>query len=35
MLFLSFTFVDRDRYSNRESRDEREADKAVSESWAE
>ncbi len=35
MLFLSFTFIDRDRYSDRESRDEREIDEAVFESWAE
>ena len=34
MLFLSCTFVDRDRYSDRESRDEREIDEAVSESSA-
>jgi hypothetical protein len=35
MLFLSFTFVDRDRYSDRESRDEREIDETIFESWAE
>ena len=34
MLFLSCTFIDRERYSDRESRDEREIDEAVSESSA-